>query len=80
MEIGDSGVPQGSPLSPTLLSFYTVDLLEEFVGSKVLILPQFSSELVEVVMYVDDGSIRATSSSIKINCHILQIAYQRIHD
>ena len=78
MNINNSGIPQGSPLSPTLSTYYTADLLEMFIGGKV-ILPKYSPDPVEVTMYVDNGSIRVVSSSLLLNCLSLQTIYLRVH-
>ena len=78
MMIMDIGVPQGLPLSPILSSFYTAPMLDLFSDGKVI----FSNMMltpIELVMYIDDGSIRAVSKSLQINCMVIEEAYNRVH-
>jgi hypothetical protein len=70
----DNGIPQGSPVSPVLSSYFSSDLLELFTSADI-VFEDYSEKPVAAYLYVDDGQLRATSNSIANNCRILELAY-----
>jgi ribonuclease HI/exonuclease III len=65
----DTGIPQGSPLSPILYLFYNADLLEQCV-----------STLVSTLGYIDDVSLLATGATPQHNTQALKIAHKKAED
>jgi retron-type reverse transcriptase len=63
----DTGVPQGSPLSPCFSSFYTADLLEHY--NNAIIQDGYALSL---YMYIDDGFLMCISPSLDKNVKILK--------
>jgi ribonuclease HI len=57
----ETGIPQGSPLSPILYLFYNADLIEAC-----------KTENTETVGYIDDASILAVGPTTPRNCKILK--------
>ena len=76
----ENGIPQGSPVSPILATFYSAELLEIFTPTERrgqrLPLPDDPSETT-LFMYVDDGKLFVSSKSLETNVKILQTAYKR---
>jgi ribonuclease HI len=79
-----NGIPQGSPVSPILASFYSAELLEKFaippsVPTPVLrdMTPSKPSPI-NVIMYVDDGKIYVSSASLHTNVIMLKQAYEEV--
>lgn len=62
----ETGIPQGSPLSPILYLFYNADLIEAC-----------RTENTEAVGYIDDASILAIGPSAVKNCKTLKAIHQR---
>ena len=61
-----NGIPQGSPISPILASFYSAGLLDIFETPTNLIeIPENHvynhSTHVSILMYVDDGKLTVSS-------------------
>src|ERR1700744_5977127 len=78
MQPVNTGVPQGSPVSPILANLYTAPLCEQFA----LAATQFTAGLEDdipsvpnVMLYVDDGKIYVSSKSLTTNITILERAY-----
>ena len=61
-----TGIPQGSPLSPILYLFYNADLIEAC-----------KTESTEAVGYIDDASILAVGPTAVHNCKTLKAIYQK---
>lgn len=61
-----TGIPQGSPLSPILYLFYNADLIE-----------MCQTENTEGVGYIDDASILAVGPTAQRNCKTLKIIHRR---
>ena len=60
-----TGIPQGSPLSPILYLFYNADLIEAC-----------KTEVTEAVGYIDDASILAVGPSAQRNCKTLKAIHR----
>jgi len=60
-----TGIPQGSPLSPILYLFYNADLIEAC-----------KTENTEAVGYIDDVSILAVGPTIQRNCKTLKAIHR----
>lgn len=78
----DNGIPQGSPVSPILAAFYSAELLEKFAITTPEPLlrdttPSHPSPT-NIIMYVDDGKIYTSSTSLHTNVIILQHAYKEV--
>ena len=70
-----NGIPQGSPVSPILASFYSLELLEKFAitptpNPGITTTPSPPSPT-NIIMYVDDGKIYISSNSLYPNITIL---------
>ena len=65
----DTGIPQGSPLSPILYLFYNADLLEQCAGNSV-----------STLGYIDDVSLLATGVTPQHNTRALKIAHKKAED
>jgi ribonuclease HI len=61
-----TGIPQGSPLSPILYLFYNADLIEAC-----------KTDDTEAVGYIDDASILAVGPTAQRNCKTLKIIHRR---
>ena len=61
-----TGIPQGSPLSPILYLFYNADLIESC-----------KTENTEAVGYIDDASILAVGPTVQYNCKTLKTVHQK---
>lgn len=61
-----TGIPQGSPLSPILYLFYNADLIEVC-----------KTENTEAVGYIDDASILAIGSTSQHNCKTLKAIHRK---
>ena len=61
-----TGIPQGSPLSPILYLFYNADLIEAC-----------KTENTEAVGYIDDVSVLAVGPTAQRNCKTLKTIHQR---
>jgi ribonuclease HI len=70
MEV-NTGIPQGSPISPILYLFYNADLLEACEDSNL----QTSA-----IGFIDDVSIIAASNSTETNCQSLASIHTRCQD
>jgi hypothetical protein len=77
-----NGLPQGSPISGPASSLYTADILTHM--QNIAMREHHSTHSLEnispttMVMYIDDGNIWVSSSSLKTNTQILQAAYKAI--
>jgi hypothetical protein len=63
----DNGIPQGSPVSPILAAFYSSELLEKFTIPPEPPICDFTPSQpspVNIIMYVDDGKIYVSSTSL----------------
>ena len=79
----ENGIPQGSPISPILASFYSVgllDLFEKNPNSHIQdpLLPD-DPTITTLFMYVDDGKLTVSSKSLETNVKILSSAYRRVN-
>ena len=77
-----NGIPQGSPVSPILAAFYSAELIEKF---RILNDPAperltFPSQptATNMIMYVDDGKLYVSSSSLETNTILLKLAYTEV--
>ncbi|CRG90417.1 putative RNA-directed DNA polymerase from transposon BS [Talaromyces islandicus] len=61
-----TGIPQGSPLSPILYLFYNADLIEAC-----------KTDNTEAVGYIDDASILAVGPTAQQNCKTLKIIHRK---
>ena len=75
-------IPQGSPVSPILVSFYLAGLLEVFQDANALpILEHLKATKptnTGILMYVDDGKLTVSLTSIALNITLLAEAYKII--
>ncbi|KAJ3562483.1 hypothetical protein NP233_g9541 [Leucocoprinus birnbaumii] len=76
-----NGIPQGSPVSPILATFYSAGLLDMFENPDTAIqipdnLKHDKPTCVSILMYVDDGKLVVSSRSIDTNNRLLAQAYQ----
>ena len=66
-----NGIPQGSPVSPILASFYLVGLLEVFQNKAIFFTPKNlkANKLfnIEILMYVNNSKLTVSSISIATN-------------
>jgi Reverse transcriptase (RNA-dependent DNA polymerase) len=77
----DNGIPQGSPVSPVLAAYYSAELLENFAIPLSPTIRNFTPSHpspVNIIMYVDDGKIYVSSTSLQTNVIILQLAYREV--
>ncbi|KAF7343444.1 putative RNA-directed DNA polymerase from transposon BS [Mycena venus] len=78
-----NGIPQGSPISPILAAFYSAELLEMFEPKETPVNPMPDQDKrtdIALIMYVDDGMIYVSSTSLDTNVLLLRRAYIRIRD
>jgi len=83
MKLVKNGIPQGSPISPILASFYSAGLLDIFeTPTNPIKIPENHtcnhSTHVFILMYVDDGKLTVSSQSLYTNNYILTKAYQLV--
>ncbi|KAI6777578.1 uncharacterized protein J7T54_004478 [Emericellopsis cladophorae] len=64
-----TGIPQGSPISPILYLFYNADLIEAFKTSET-----------EAVGYIDDVSILAIGPTAPRNCKTLKAIHRKAEE
>ena len=77
----DNGIPQGSPVSPILAAFYSAELLEKFNTPIQPPLRDYNPSHpspVSIIMYVDDGKIYVSSTSLQTNVILLANAYSEV--
>ena len=67
MEVAETGIPQGSPVSPILFLFFNAPLLEKCAALKLSVL---------VGGFVDDVYLLAYSYSTEANCEIIIKIYE----
>ncbi|KAF7373478.1 Reverse transcriptase from mobile element jockey protein [Mycena sanguinolenta] len=79
----ENGIPQGSPVSPILSSFYSSELLEAFESTHQEtraannIIPDAPTKT-GIVLYVDDGKIYVSSDSLDTNTTLLAKDYAKV--
>ena len=78
-----NGIPQGSPISPILASFYSAGLLNIFeIPTNPIKIPENHvynhPTHVSILMYVDDGKLTISSQLLDTNNYILAKAYQLV--
>ena len=78
-----NSIPQGSPISPILVFFYSAGLLDifEISTNPIEILENHACNHpthVSILMYVDDGKLTVSSQSLDTNNYILVKAYQLV--
>ena len=81
MQPVDNGIPQGSPVSPVLAAYYSAELLERFAIPENPPPRDFTPSHpspVNIIMYVDDGKIYVSSTSLQTNVILLQLAYKEV--
>jgi len=75
-----NGIPQGSPVSPILASFYSAGLLEVFQDVNALPIPEHLKATkptnTGILMYVDDSKLTVSSTSIASNITLLAETYK----
>jgi len=80
MKLVHNGIPQGSPISLILAAFYTAELLEIFTppdpthNAQPFPHPDNSTK-VHLLMYVDDGKLYVSSTSLNTKILLLKAAY-----
>ena len=80
----ENGIPQGSPVSPILAAFYSAELLEKFAippdGPELALRDKTPSKPspINMLMYVDDGKIYVSSTSLYTNIVLLKLAYEEV--
>jgi hypothetical protein len=62
----ETGIPQGSPLSPILYLFYNADLIE-----------MCQTENTEGVGYIDDAAVLAVGPTAQHNCKTLKVSHRK---
>jgi hypothetical protein len=77
-----NGIPQGSPVSPILASFYSAELIENFntieaPNPERNTIPSQPTQT-NIIMYVDDGKIYVSSNSLETNTILLKLAYAEV--
>ena len=83
MKLVKNGIPQGSPISPILISFYSAGLLNIFeTPTNPIEIPEnhvYNHPIhVSILMYVDDRKLTVSSQSLNTNNYILTKAYQLV--
>ncbi|KAJ3559098.1 hypothetical protein NP233_g11351 [Leucocoprinus birnbaumii] len=78
-----NGIPQGSPVSPILATFYSAGLLDMFENPDTAVqipdnLKHDKPTCVSILMYVDDRKLVVSSHSINTNNRLLAQAYQMV--
>lgn len=76
-----NGIPQGSPISPILASFYTADIAERYRQN----IEPFNSRRrgttkPTLLFYVDDGNLYTASTSIERNYWVLRTEFTHIRE
>jgi ribonuclease HI len=82
----ENGIPQGSPVSPILAAYYSTELLEKFAippdgpNSDLALRDRTPSKPspINILMYVDDGKIYVSSTSLYTNVILLSLAYEEV--
>ena len=77
----NTGVPQGSPVSPILAAFAASPLCEKVQSTRVAYLASWEEDgatRVGIIIYVDDGNIYVSSRSLQTNTEILTVYYSLI--
>ena len=77
-----NGIPQGSPVSPILASFYSAELIESFTPTthslpNLAPLPAHPAPT-NIIMYVDDGKLYTSSDSLENNVTFLKTTYKEV--
>jgi len=78
-----NGISQGSSISPILIFFYSVGLLNIFeTPTNPIEIPENYAcnhpTHVSILMYVDDGKLTVSSHSLDTNNYVLTKAYQLV--
>lgn len=79
-----NGIPQGSPVSPILAAYYSAELLEKFAitpdGPNPALHERTPSKPspINIIVYVDDGKIYVSSTSLHTNVILLRLAYKEV--
>jgi len=77
-----NGIPQDFPVSPILASFYSADLLEVFQDKAIFSTPKNleanKPSDIDILMYVDNGKLTVSLTSIATNNILLAKAYKAV--
>ena len=75
-----NGIPQGLPVSPILVSFYSAGLLEVFQDANTLPISEYLKAIkptnIGILIYVNDCKLTVSSMSISSNITLLAEAYK----
>src|ERR1700677_670030 len=85
----ETGIPQGSCVSPILAAFFTSPMINEIHRSateRIEQIPELSplsrsnqATLSQTTLYVDDGAILASGPTLEVTSQILKVTFEETH-